>query len=105
MVTDANGKLVVEKIKRAQEEGRLADLIVKGVQWTNFHDWFRGQIKEMFLEVLVEDGNFVPVKMAYKEKFLRQFKVALDALDHAEMEKFATRVKRSGRSGKAQALQ
>jgi hypothetical protein len=58
----------------------------------------------MFLEVLCADGDFYPVKMAYKERFLQEFRNALETVDHAKLEKYATRVKRSGKSGKAIAL-
>lgn len=59
----------------------------------------------MFLEVLVANGDFFPVKMAYKEYFMQDFRNALETLNHAQLEKYATRVKRSGKSGKAVALQ
>ena len=58
----------------------------------------------MFLEVVVNNGNYLPIKMDYKQKFLRVFSIALEELNYSEMEHFATRVKRTGKSGKALAL-
>jgi len=103
MITE-NGKMSVALLKQAQAEGRLSKVMVKGVQWSHFHEWFRNQIRDLFLQVLVRDDPS-KIKMIFKEKMLREFKCNLDAIDHESMERFATRVKRSGKSGKAIALQ
>lgn len=78
--------------------------MIKGVQWSKFHEYFRDQIRDLFLEILVgRDAS--EVKMTFKERMLREFKIALDNLDHVVMERFATRIKRTGKNGKAVALQ
>jgi len=102
-----DGKINMERLKQAQKEDKIKPIKIKGVQWSVFSEAMRDEIREMFTEILL-DGDIEKIKAVYKQKLFAEFQIALEKAtegDLTHIEKFATRLRRSGKSGKCKHIQ
>lgn len=103
-----DGVIDITKVKAAQQEGKIAPIVIKGVQWSIFSQEMRDEIRELFTEILLRPNDFEAIKAAYKVKLFRELTMAMESLvagNRKPVEKFASRVRRSGKSGKCKHLQ
>jgi hypothetical protein len=103
-----DGVIDISKVKEAQQEGKIAPIVIKGVQWSIFSQDMRDEIRELFTEILLKPNDFEAIKAAYKVKLFRELTTAMESLvagNRKPIEKFASRVRRSGKSGKCKHLQ
>lgn len=67
----------------------------------------RDEIRDMFLEILIDHDRLEAIKIKTKLRLLAEFKIAMEKLlegDSKPIEKFASRIRRGGKSGKCKHL-
>lgn len=80
---------------------------MKGVQWSIFSEEMRSEIRNMFTEILI-GGEVNEVKATYKQRLFAEFQRALERATEGDLnaiQKFAQRLRSSGKSSKCKFLQ
>lgn len=102
---DSAGNMKASEVQTHLKTGRFA-LQIKGVQWTTVSDFMAGQIKSFFIDVLcsTKPEQIQAIREKKREDLLAQIQSAIDSGSYDQLEKFAARLRRSGKGSKCEAL-